>query len=80
MELIVLAGNGERVQLSGCKHDKSGGRLLCDMMTSHRESAASAMIASGLAVPHDKSDKRKSWCGGSDELATIQQNVAGCLL
>ena len=66
LEEILVTGNknsddnGETL-LEDCRHDKYGGRLLCDVHTV-KGNVAELMIESGLAVPYHGGTKTSPWC------------------
>mmetsp|Transcript_25155 Transcript_25155/g.41246 ORF Transcript_25155/g.41246 Transcript_25155/m.41246 type:complete len:183 (-) Transcript_25155:646-1194(-) len=62
LERIVGAGTGHPVSLVDCRHDKYGGRITCDLITSEGNSAAVSMLGTGLAIPYHGKRKTHSWC------------------
>lgn len=63
MERIIGAGNGNRVSLVECRHDKYGGRITCDMIIGDGgRSVADEMLETGLAVRYYGKRKTHSWC------------------
>ena len=62
LEDFLQTGKGQIRQLIECGKDKYGDRLLCDILDKHGNSAAQAMLSSGLAVPYEGKRKASSWC------------------
>lgn len=78
MERIVGAGNGRRVQLYDCKHDKYGGRLTCDIAAVDGGSAADEMLLTGLAVSYHGKKKTTSWGDLQPQSGALRAHVAAC--
>lgn len=71
VEDIIQVGNGERLELQNCQHDKYGKRLLCDVYASPLSrfdttstNVAAQLVATSpfLAVPYFGKTKTSPWC------------------
>jgi endonuclease YncB( thermonuclease family) len=78
IERLVGAGDGRLVSLVGCKHDKYGGRITCDIMTRGGTSVAAEMLKTGLAVSYHGKKKTHEWCDIHPSSKLTRLHVSEC--